>query len=74
MDWQPIATAPKDGTWLLLFSPLGVNSLDSDPPLYITTASWWDGVWYHHYSDGVGHFINGPTHWMPLPPPPTAAE
>ncbi len=26
MDWQPIKTAPKDGTWLLLHVPKGLET------------------------------------------------
>ena len=71
--WQPIETAPKDGRWLLVYCPDGSNSYNDDPPLFVTTAffdsEWRGGVWYHHYDDGVGHYLQ-PTHWMPLPEAP----
>lgn len=73
-EWQPIATAPKDGTWLLLFeqhSFIGArighwaNEIPGDEydPKPIP-AHWED--------DGEGFTIQ-PTHWMPLPSPPEGA-
>lgn len=63
-EWQPIETAPLDGTVVLTFTP------SRNPQ--IATMFWanpgtiqnkWcceDGSWY----------VKGPTHWMPLPDPP----
>ncbi len=64
-QWQPIETAPKDGSEFLVFKPttgmLVVTYLDSDHPDYDgdTPHVTWDhdSLW-------------DPTHWMPLPPPP----
>ena len=55
---------------MLVFAPDGVNSSPFDIYLNITTACFRDGGWYHHDSDGVGHYISGATHWMPLPKDP----
>ena len=54
-EWQPIETAPKDGTRMLMFWPYW----RSDPVI-----GQWDGEWYSEcqLADGPG-----PTHWMPLP-------
>jgi hypothetical protein len=54
--WQPIETAPKDGTWLLLLMS------DSSVPV---VGSFW-GRWY--YADDFE--LDNVTHWMPLPDPP----
>ncbi len=64
--WQPIDTAPKDGTWVLLTGghaaeptgPCVVGFWDRDDWAY----AHWDGSWYSIYE--------APTHWMPLPEPP----
>lgn len=62
MNWQPIESAPKDGTKILLLLK------DSDVPhsgYYKIRYSWriaWDD---YDLSDN-----DGPTHWMPLPEPP----
>ena len=63
MKWQPIDTAPKDGTRVLLtdgkFTQIGLwcqwLSVPGNPE-----------EWF--YEGGRGW--NDPTHWMPLPTPP----
>lgn len=65
-EWQPIETAPKDGTCILICRPYFL------PPMYkINTCQWEEGVWL---SNGcVDDYLTFPdaTHWMPLPEPPT---
>ena len=61
--WQPIETAPKDGTKILAF----------DPSLFgICLAIWYQGGWYvsEESQDGSGYEDMPISHWMPLPPPP----
>ena len=65
MNWQPIETAPKDGTAILLaqkvaegFGP-GVAAGS-----WQTHAKVWWGVC------GSGLVLHLPTHWQPLPEPP----
>lgn len=67
MTWQPIETAPKDGTWLLL----GQFS-DSDTDDYCHgVAHWHDGGWTDGYQpDWYWRGAFEPTHWQPLPEPP----
>lgn len=72
-DWQPIATAPKDGTAVLLSEP--GELLGYEIPHY--TAGYWapshrcaaGGFWQDAYRDMVVQ----PTHWQPLPTSPTAS-
>lgn len=71
LEWQPIETAPKDGTDVLLFR-LGMcgNPL---PPM---VAGWFhngeDGGWCSE--DFIDEWLRGTfTHWMPLPAPPARA-
>jgi hypothetical protein len=62
--WQPIETAPKDGTAILGFWAGDViNERNYALTLY-RTGSWWD-------ADRGREEYGEPTHWMPLPAPPT---
>lgn len=78
-EWQPIETAPKDGTLILVYN--GENEGYCTGKHQIGTASW--EMAYSGYTDdkrcewlsnaccdGVSNYK--PTHWMPLPKPPTA--
>jgi len=70
-NWQDMATAPKDGTYILLScpKPLGVitGCYDNDKyakkprPYWMDRGTFW-GV--------LRTRQNQPTHWMPLPAPP----
>lgn len=64
--WQPIATAPKDGTRILLW--LCFRYRNQEPRVEIAK-------WHQPANKMVAGFwatpIRGePTHWMPLPEPP----
>ncbi len=61
--WRPIETAPRDGTEVLAdTSGLG------------RVVVYWDDE-ESQWGTGLGYLDRGaPTHWMPLPPPPTSAE
>ena len=77
MDWQPIETAPKDGTSVLMFYPCGRhdhewNDFEGRYEAVMAVMACDDrGIWHGYYEatgpDGY------PTHWMPLPPAPTSA-
>lgn len=62
MDWQPIDTAPKDGTWFVAWDPL-LNVNGGGPFICAYDSS------LKQFFD-VSAGIEEPTHWMPLPPPP----
>lgn len=78
MTWQPIETAPKDGTPFLTFSkdaadaprvgPLGGHST----PVLVMCWTAYDGRPYPVDEVGDWHDFHNyePTHWMPLPEPP----
>lgn len=68
-QWQPIETAPKDGTDVLLWCAGAME------PSYALIASWVDfkGEAPDGWCDAsTGRYNDGcpPTHWMPLPSPP----
>jgi hypothetical protein len=74
--WSPIETAPKDGTAVLVFEPARFG------------CDFYGYCHFERYSDGSEGWIGGsfvsvpkgswsaflqPTHWQPLPDPPTVA-
>jgi hypothetical protein len=68
MEWQPIETAPRDGTPVLLYVP----KHEGWEPFIV--QGWYesgafDRGWYEAASENWCK--PSPTHWMPLPPPPT---
>jgi hypothetical protein len=75
MGWQPIETAPRDGTPIDIWGEVGNHADEEDGR--ITDAYWHAGLkgfvfWCQEleYGDGALQFIKSPTHWMPLPNPP----
>lgn len=70
-SWQPIETAPKDGTVIDLW--------DGHYGVRVTNARWDHHYWLNGVPQGEkswgrddrdGPFCAKPTHWMPLPTPP----
>lgn len=72
MAWQPISTAPKDGTDVLVCQ--GATVAVAHWNLHLGGPGWLDdsGAAQHDYWNYVGCI--SPTHWMPLPEPPTNTE
>lgn len=81
MEWQPISTAPKDGTRVKLLIPYdrdrfseaectdeGRWSKDEYDFDFETQELVARGCWRFDGDDGP--FDLQPTHWMPLPQPP----
>jgi hypothetical protein len=85
-DWQPIETAPKDGTYIIAFEPDEDRAWKPN----IAIVQWHLPTSQHFEPDdedpdlyrkiikpvGSGFWVGGPwspwhaTHWMPLPEPP----
>lgn len=62
-EWQPIETAPKDGRTVLVC----VADSHFDPSI-----AHYEDAWGVLQADFSFHILNErPTHWMPLPAPPT---
>lgn len=80
MDWQPIETAPRDGTQFLALLSNGWYALLSDRSNEGWPYQWWTSagnvslpIVETHPADtdwSKTHTILA-THWMHLPPPPT---
>lgn len=77
-EWQPIATAPKDGIHVDVWF-----DVPASPRSFGMADAWreidcWqrDGKWWHYFK-GVEAELYAPyvTHWMPIPdPPPPSAR
>ena len=63
-EWQPIETAPKDGTPIDLWSPAHGRCTDMRR---VQLAE--DNVFYDPVESGFC-CVRDATHWMPLPNPP----
>ncbi len=73
MKWQPIETAPKDGTRILIFDDHGVQFIakwsDEAEHGYDMRAPGWQ-IHYCHEDLWYSAATNTASHWMPLPDPP----
>ena len=63
--WQPIETAPTDGTHILVFAPV-----DGVVSSYFKHGCWQRMTTVY----AAGRDGNEPTHWMPLPDAPEADQ
>lgn len=76
MDWQPIETAPKDGTYVLIADEhhvtIGRYHRDVGRTLIGADQPYWEdydhSFWDRYEKDGDDWFQ--PTKWAPLPSPP----
>lgn len=66
--WQPIETAPKDGTAVLLYIPARRGYFARQDVVPAFWSGWGGGVWENSTSGGKVN--DTPSHWMPLPPEP----
>jgi hypothetical protein len=59
-EWQPISTAPKDGTSILIFeAQVGTSGV-------VRVSRWRNDT----IPSGWAGAENAPSHWLPLPLPP----
>lgn len=84
--WQPIETAPKDGTVIMLYSKRdGVatgawcSEVREDWQQIDATTKKLNGVedlsqWHGTAANGVCIWSGHITHWMPLPPAPRSGD
>lgn len=66
---RPIATAPKDGTFILLFGPSGYTGtpLRAEVGRFVMHYNQSRGGWRNHSNDSFEDGGAAPTHWMPIP-------
>lgn len=69
-EWQPIETAPRDGTSVLLYGPYQWEDYDSRTVEAGAVVGYFDGYrWRLDNANPYADYCNA-THWMPLPAPP----
>ncbi len=75
-EWQPIETAPRDGTSILVYVR-GLEPVSASECSWIGAIywSWFDPIKYPALATSNGWAClpwqnSQPTHWMPLPEPP----
>lgn len=78
-EWQPIETAPKDGTPFLIYSEGRIGIAYMDPRSYGDLDFFVSGaaaVGADPFNSGrpclsmSDHYLSAATHWTPLPPTP----
>jgi len=67
-QWQPIETAPKDGTWILVYKSFYLYGSDDSEWYVDKYIVRWDNECWNISMDDI---IVSPTHWMSLPKSPT---
>jgi hypothetical protein len=79
--WMPIETAPKDGTrvmlWMEPMNDARFKPTDGPHAVFGTWVVWSDAMKRDGMRDGwswYGSPLHWPTHWAPLPAPPSAQE
>ena len=71
MDWQPIDTAPNDIP-ILVFGGTWQGEIGDDEPSNIAHVMRQYGSAFDVIGgSGYSSWVNSPTHWMPLPDPPS---
>lgn len=79
--WQPIETAPKDGTpvlvWNVPLTKYGIAPKEQPEAFVASCDAEWSAEWVIHgsfeSSDGYMPTVENPTHWMPRPAGPGVA-
>lgn len=67
MTWQPIETAPKGGSPVLLWCTdiCGLNG-------HVSVGTWHEAYGGSWWDRGMEYTLDHASHWMPLPEPPNA--
>lgn len=75
LGWQPIETAPKEGSFIVTGGTINDELYRSYEPYHMAIVGVNTYEHTRHYYEVINtcHYsvwINNPTHWMPLPPLP----
>ena len=64
--WQPIETAPRDGTFIIIAAPSGYSSVSMRCEIGHYVEDY-KQPWRNHSNDAFEDGGYSPTHWLPLP-------
>lgn len=67
MTWRPIATAPRDGTYIIVAGPSGYTTTPLRAEICRQCPDYKAGRWITHSNDDFTDGGEVPTLWMPLP-------
>jgi hypothetical protein len=67
-EWQPIDTAPKDGTVIIVYGYK--NDRPNVQTHYYQTAAWVGNGW----TNASNSWLKDVTHWIALPAPPKKGD
>tara|TARA_Y100000296_G_C5168586_1_gene256064 strand:- start:58 stop:327 length:270 start_codon:yes stop_codon:yes gene_type:complete len=72
MEWQPIETAPKDGSWIDIWTVWGADKNGKVSVPHRWTDAFWNGEEWEsgNFSQTQFEATVTVTHWMPLPDEP----
>lgn len=73
-EWRPISEAPRDGRLVLLWIPHPDGGCVIAPSVESVEAGAWEKAKIYHLNGEWPDVRWNPTHWMPLPTPPTEAS
>ena len=68
MKWEPIETAPKDGTAIMLWTSMAKRPVFCRWSIAGSDDGWWSTMWGDEASGNVR--LDSYTHWQPIPPGP----
>jgi len=68
IEWQPIDTAPKDGTVIIVYGDK--NDRPNVQTHFYQTAAWVGNGW----TNAANSWLKDVTHWIALPAPPKKGE
>lgn len=68
--WQPIETAPKDGSRILVYGEETMLAVVWGPYYDFKPVQGSEKMGWTIWDADVGGEAIHPTHWQPLPPPP----
>lgn len=69
-EWQPIDTAPKDGSQILVFGHPKAMKVRHPNVADAVMVGWWDGEQWVVDRSRRPYETAMVFYWMPLPPPP----